>query len=403
LGVLVAAGFSTLTIAQASAAPVSVPYLCTLNVPKLAVSYDLGIANQTVTASAPTFTTAGDAIPLTYSFGPIASGLPFAVPGSQVRAEPTIDVRQQGGPTLFSQSAVGAAGPATTIAANGPITTPPTLIAVPTSTPGGPVDFAPESTVELIPAQVVLRFVASSDPNFADANPANAATITCTRQGADVVVASSTINYSLSTLPPDRCVAQFAGTTGPPGCNSVQVVRVAVTPGNLSQRAYTSGINPGPNSIELGTITTPVKPTPVIGTLNEVVVTDHRGGTLGWSLTATLSNFVGSNPLHLMGPWNLESSPTCQPATPATAYDYDSPTTSTVPGFESTSVAPGQAAGPSSQSFASSVNLCTKDTTPNATTGSTGGIYNITSPLVLTVPGFQAADVYTAVMTVKLV
>jgi hypothetical protein len=48
------------------------------------------------------------------------------------------------------------------------------------------------------------------------------------------------------------------------------------------------------------------------------------------------------------------------------------------------------------------VSLCTKDTTVNATTQTTGGVFNITAPLTLTIPAFQAADVYVATMTITL-
>jgi hypothetical protein len=47
--------------------------------------------------------------------------------------------------------------------------------------------------------------------------------------------------------------------------------------------------------------------------------------------------------------------------------------------------------------------LCTKDGTVNATTGSTGGIYNATAGISLNVPAFQASDSYVAVLTVTLV
>jgi hypothetical protein len=65
-------------------------------------------------------------------------------------------------------------------------------------------------------------------------------------------------------------------------------------------------------------------------------------------------------------------------------------------------VAPGQAAGSSAQSFSGTVSLCTKNTDENLTTGTTGGVYNVTSDLTLTIPAFQSADRYTATMTITL-
>ncbi len=53
--------------------------------------------------------------------------------------------------------------------------------------------------------------------------------------------------------------------------------------------------------------------------------------------------------------------------------------------------------------FAGAQNLCTKGTAVNATTQTTGGVYNVTAPVDLIVPAFQAAAAYNGLMTITLV
>ena len=134
---------------------------------------------------------------------------------------------------------------------------------------------------------------------------------------------------------------------------------------------------------------------------DDITVTDNRGGSFGWSLTASMTSFSGSGGNN-MAASTFQASPTCTPATAATAWDYNAAGQTAIPGFDPSLVAPGQSAGPASQSFSGAVTLCTKDTTINEGTQSTGGVYTVSSPLTLTVPSFQAADRYTAVMTITL-
>ena len=53
------------------------------------------------------------------------------------------------------------------------------------------------------------------------------------------------------------------------------------------------------------------------------------------------------------------------------------------------------------QSFGGLVQLCNKDT-QTGVGGTTSGVYTIDATLGLTIPAFQSADAYTAVMTVTL-
>ena len=219
----------------------------------------------------------------------------------------------------------------------------------------------------------------------------------------------------------DRCIAYQSDLTGGPGCDTKQNVNVSVLQGQLTQRAYvnttptnnstsssastpvvgTSNVNSDATTINLGTITSPFAPTVITGTLNDITVSDNRGGTYGWTLSAVLTNFSGT-PTGTLSNALLKATPSCAAATNATAWDYTNANKVAISGFDDTLNAPGASAGGAAQAFSSTVNLCTKSTATNATTQSTGGVYNIGSSLDLTVPAFQLAARYVATMTITL-
>ncbi len=223
------------------------------------------------------------------------------------------------------------------------------------------------------------------------------------------------------TVNQDQCIAYTGDSTGGAGCNTKQNVNVSVLQGNLTQRVYvnaaatsgssnsaattpvvgTANTNSDATTVNLGTITTPLAPAVIAGTLNDITVSDNRGGTNGWSLTATGTSFTGV-PSGTIAASALTATPSCAAATNSTAWDYSAVGKTAISGFDATLNAGGVTAGSAAQAFGSTVNLCTKDTTANSTTGSTGGVYNVTSSLSLTVPAFQQAARYTAVVTVTL-
>jgi hypothetical protein len=224
------------------------------------------------------------------------------------------------------------------------------------------------------------------------------------------------------TVNQDRCVAYNSNLTGGPGCNTKQNVNVSVQQGRLVQRAYVnttpttgsidgsailtpvagvSNVNSDATTVNLGTITTPLAPATIGGTLNDITVSDNRGGIFGWSLTATMPTLTGVGG-NTIANSRLSATPACAPATNATAWDYSNPGKVAIPGYDDTLNAPGVTAGGAAQSFSGTVSLCTKNTTVNGTTQTTGGVYNVTSSLSLAVPAFQAADKYTSTITVLL-
>jgi hypothetical protein len=164
--------------------------------------------------------------------------------------------------------------------------------------------------------------------------------------------------------------------------------------------AGTGIVNTAPTQVNLGTITVPFAPTTIIGTLNDITVSDNRGGTFGWSLTASLTDFTGAGGA-TMSRAQLSAAPTCSAASSSAAWDYTAPGQTPIPGFNASTSAPGITAG-GTQSFAGTVGLCTKDTSANALSQSSGGVYTISAPLTLTVQSFQAADRYTAIMQITL-
>jgi len=227
--------------------------------------------------------------------------------------------------------------------------------------------------------------------------------------------------YTSFTVNQDQCIAYTGDSTLGAGCFTKQNVNVSVLQGNLTQRVYTNAAatsgssnssastpvvgtantNSDATTVNLGTITTPLAPAVISGTLNDITVSDNRGGAYGWSLTASGTSFSGV-PSGTIAASALTATPSCAAATNSTAWDYSAVGKTAISGFDATLSASGVTAGSAAQAFGSTVNLCTKDTTANSTTGSTGGVYNVTSSLSLTVPAFQKAARYTAVVTVTL-
>ena len=229
--------------------------------------------------------------------------------------------------------------------------------------------------------------------------------------------ASNPAGFAAFTVNQDRCVANFSNVTGGT-CNTKQNVNVSVTEGQLNQRAYTnatptsgssnstattpvagtSNVNSNPTTINLGTVSVPLAPTAITGRLNDIVVSDNRGGTFGWSLTATMPNFTSTTG-GVIANSRATVNPSCVAATSLTALDYT--TGVAIVGFDSTKNAPGESAG-ASLDLSATRNLCTKTTATNTDTGSSGGVYNVGGTIVLTVPAFQKAGVYVTTMTITL-
>jgi hypothetical protein len=351
VGLLAATGLSITSAQQAGAATISVPFVCAFNAPSLAASYDLGITNYSVTMTAPEVSDAGSAISVTYDFPSVNASLPFAITGAQVRAEPTIDIRKQSGASLFNATGTGATGSSTTISIGGSVSAPmPVTISVPTTTgAGASTTFVAGDKLEFIPSLFKYTFVAADDANLVGAQ------IACTPQTSTAYGARTTIAGVVPASPSSNCIAQTGDTTGGAGCATDQIVRLSVLQGQLTQRTYTnsttttgsidgsgtstpvlgtSNANNNATTVNLGTITSPLAPAPVSGTLNDVTISDTRGGSYGWSLTATLTNFTGATGKS-MAKSTLTATPGCATATNGNAWDYSAPSKTVISGFDS--------------------------------------------------------------------
>jgi hypothetical protein len=287
---------------------------------------------------------------------------------------------------------------------------------LPTTSSSGVLSASP--TV-LDPATSLVGFAEKTvlcDSSGSSCAPTNTAVDYTKVLGAGAASASFTVNQ-------DQCIAYTGDSTGGAGCNTKQNVNVSVLQGNLTQRVYvnstaatgtgvasssattpvagTSNVNTDATTVNLGTLTTPLAPVVITGTLNDITVSDNRGGTNGWSLTAIATNFTGV-PSGTIAASNLTATPSCAAATNSTAWDYSAVGKTAISGFDATLNAGGTTAGTAAQSLDASRTLCTKTTAVNSTTGSSGGVFNVTSSLALTVPAFQKAARYTAVVTITL-
>jgi hypothetical protein len=405
----------------ARAGTISVPFVCTTNY--LGVDFDNGAVPYNVTITAPGGVNAGDPIVATYDFGQVPIGLPFPLTNVSVSNVGTVTGRLQttGTPSVNATSTPSATVAVGSVPAYGTVAGTAVSVSLPSSA------FIIGNKVELVPGTFSMTLVSS------DQFGPNGATTTCAPQSTTAFAARTTITGQIPVNPVDRCVAYDGNysspgnpaPTSPNGCVTEQVVNVSITAGRLVQRAYvnttpaggpgvsdgsgisspvpgTGIVNTNATTVNLGTLTSPLSPVPINARMNDITVTDTRGGTFGWTLSASLTDFDGSGS-NAISRGQLAISPTCSPATSANAWDYDAVGQAAIPGFDASTIAPGASAGSASQTFASAVALCTKNTDENVTTGSSGGVYNITGPLLMTVPAFQAADKYTAVMTVLLV
>jgi hypothetical protein len=175
--------------------------------------------------------------------------------------------------------------------------------------------------------------------------------------------------------------------TGVP-CDTQQVAKVTIDAGSLSQAATATGAaNTTPLEIVFGSTDVSTTPTPLPGDFNTVRVTDARGATTGWSLTATLD----ANGLDEInnGTGNI----------PATALAFTAIGCGVV-GAGSAALEPTSVGTPVAN-LSITQTLCTKGATTNAG-GSTSGSYDVTGELELTVPAFQKVADYEGTITVTL-
>ncbi len=197
------------------------------------------------------------------------------------------------------------------------------------------------------------------------------------------------VNGAGSGTPSSSCTV-----TDPSGCTTGQQVTATVTAGSLTQEAAKAGSNPSSTAIVLtkddgnsgtysGASAVTVSTTSQLmeGALNPVTVTDVRGGTAGWSLTAALSG-----PFTEVGTGQIAESAAklvqvgCSPLAGSATRN------------------PG-----SGGTLSSAVTLCGVDPGVDDSDGqSGGGQYTVTGTVELTVPAFQKAGEYASTLVITL-
>ncbi|GAA4964200.1 hypothetical protein GCM10023205_30310 [Yinghuangia aomiensis] len=151
------------------------------------------------------------------------------------------------------------------------------------------------------------------------------------------------------------------------------------TGGNVEPGALGFKQNGAPTRIQLSPITLNGKPQSMDGKLNQVVVQDFRGGTLGWELTGQIGDFTSERNGAIPGA-QLAWTPACAVVNP----DSPSPVLTGTAGAVSGARLCGMPA----------------QTTPGKPSG---GEFSGDANLSLSVPGFQLAGTYTATLTLTLI
>jgi hypothetical protein len=212
----------------------------------------------------------------------------------------------------------------------------------------------------------------------------------------------------LATWSFDTQTCSTTEITGTSDCNTNQHVYASILAGSLTQAVSASANNPytaasttfniqlcdpavsAPITLANGkvapcAVSVPTANQTYAGQLNPIVVTDTRGATVGWNLTAAAAN-LSDGGTHTIASSRLSITPAC-------VIDAGAPGS-----------ASGVTAGAANQTFAGAVTLCTKNTALNAG-GTTGGVWDISTAangVSLAVPAFQAAGDYTTNMLINL-
>jgi alpha-tubulin suppressor-like RCC1 family protein len=196
---------------------------------------------------------------------------------------------------------------------------------------------------------------------------------------SDANGAFAAVDYPVVDADTTALVVIEVAPEGGPDDFAATPVTVIVPTYSLGLSTLVSGDNPNASTVSFGAITTPLAPTPLPGALNQIEVVDDRQSAYGWSLTASLSDFSGAGGATIDA-GQLAVTPSC---------------------VGTSTSAPGYLAGTAGQTFGDLVQLCSKDEQVGSG-GTTSGTYTVDAPLVLTVPAFQAADSYAAVLTITL-
>lgn len=171
---------------------------------------------------------------------------------------------------------------------------------------------------------------------------------------------------------PSRTVTIPFRVTGGGSTSAVQSVSVGLTSGGLSLSQSGTGVSFGnvPITGEVQTLT---------GALNPLTVLDKRGGHMGWSLTATVTDLSSTTASNTIPAANLSWTPNCTASADSLSAVANG---SAVPLGGVPALLCAQAADP---------------------VGATGGKFTANAALSLRIPSFAAAGDYTGTMLLTLI
>ncbi|MEZ0065285.1 hypothetical protein ABIA32_001281 [Streptacidiphilus sp. MAP12-20] len=406
----------------ASSAGTTVSYATTCVPPAIAgLPAQHGTTQATVSLS-DTTPTAGETVTVTFDVVKAASGnvSSFTVPAGSVSA--TGDVQLSGASTAQVQVAATAAqinnpaippgGAFPEIKMTGTFVAPATgtinfapdgdTISVAGTNTVCTVDTPPAPTSNSLTVTIPNNRTATATPNqgpvgtkvsvsgsgFTASSPVIIAGFAGTAGTGDVAQVTSDASGNISgtltvNAPTTTGIIAFEGSTYDPTKAAPPIpftVTATVKPGDL-QQSLNSTVLAGTLSMTQSGTSVTMTPVPFgtggasTGTLNTVTVLDYRGGSTGWTLTASNTNFTGPGTASL----------------PAAALSW-TPSCTTTTGSPSTCVA-----GSAGVVGATGATLAS---TPAATL--TGGQFAANAGLTLTVPAFTAPGAYTSTLTLTL-
>ncbi|MCF2531940.1 hypothetical protein [Yinghuangia soli] len=163
----------------------------------------------------------------------------------------------------------------------------------------------------------------------------------------------------------------FALAAAPGPAPGGEAAIVPAAPGTLSMSQAGSGIG-------FGTATLDGEEQSLKAALNRITVVDTRGGSLGWSLTGTMTDLAAENGRDKIAAGSIGWAPACVAAAGSLS-----------------AVSPG-AAGPLGSTPAT---LCSQ---AGSAAGPTGGQFAADAELTLTTPRFAAAGAYAGTLTLTL-
>jgi hypothetical protein len=187
------------------------------------------------------------------------------------------------------------------------------------------------------------------------------------------------------TLSSTSCTRQVG--SGPlTTCETQQSITASVTPGALTQEANAFAA-PGyaADLIPMGSVTTSIAPQVLTGQINPITVTDVRGGTATWSLTATMPDLAGSG------------------TAAGAEIEASNLTLGGVSCAEQVGSATGITSGTGGAFGGTALTICDASTNNADSNGDTvGGQWIANAPLQLNVPAFQQAGGYSSIITFTL-